>query len=131
MLGLTSLNYIRGNNSLAIIDTPLASLTDINSTSSQQDTTEDRQKKNTKSDSSQVSIENYSFNPKTITVTVGTTVVWINKDDDVHTVVSTEKKFSSEGLDTNDKFSFTFNDTGTYNYYCSMHPYMTGKIIVK
>lgn len=131
LLGLTSLNYIQGNNSLAIIDTPLASLTDVNSNTGEQDTTEDRGRQNTQSNSNQVSIENYSFNPQTITVPAGTTIIWINKDDDVHTVVSAEKKFSSGALDTNDKFSFTFNDSGTYNYYCSMHPHMTGKIIVK
>jgi plastocyanin len=78
-----------------------------------------------------VNIENFSFGTATLTVPAGTTVIWINKDDVPHTVVSTEKAFSSSVLDTDDKFSYTFTKPGTYPYYCSVHPKMTAKVVVK
>jgi plastocyanin len=78
-----------------------------------------------------VTIDNFSFTPKEITVAAGTTITWVNHDDVPHTVVSPDKKFRSKALDTDDQFSFTFTDAGTYNYFCSVHPMMTGKIIVK
>lgn len=78
-----------------------------------------------------ITIDNFSFTPKEITVSKGTTVTWINRDDVPHTVVSTERKFKSRALDTDEKFSFTFSDTGAYGYFCSVHPVMTGKVIVK
>lgn len=78
-----------------------------------------------------VTIDNFSFSPKEITVAKGTTVTWTNHDDVPHTVVSGDKKFKSKALDTDEKFSFTFTDSGTYAYFCSVHPVMTGKVIVK
>lgn len=81
--------------------------------------------------SNEVKIDNFSFIPQTLTVPVGTTVTWVNKDDIPHTVTSDVKLFSSRALDTDDKFSFTFTAPGTNDYFCSMHPKMTGKIIVK
>jgi plastocyanin len=78
-----------------------------------------------------VTVDNFSFTPKEITVAAGTTIIWVNHDDVPHTVVSTDKKFRSKALDTDDQFSFTFIDAGTYAYFCSVHPIMTGKIIVK
>lgn len=79
----------------------------------------------------QVVIENFSFAPATLTVSVGTTVTWINRDDIPHTVYDTDKRFKSSAMDTDDKFSFTFKSAGSYNYFCSLHPRMTGQIIVK
>jgi plastocyanin len=78
----------------------------------------------------QVSIDNFAFSPATITVSVGAAVVWENKDDIPHTVVSPAGAFRSPALDTNDKFSFTFEKAGTFAYFCSLHPQMTGKIVV-
>jgi plastocyanin len=78
-----------------------------------------------------VTIDNFSFTPQDVTVKAGTTVTWVNQDDVPHTVVSNDKKFKSKALDTDDKFSFTFNDPGTYEYYCSVHPKMTAKVTVK
>jgi len=78
-----------------------------------------------------VAIDNFSFTPKEITVAKGTTVTWTNQDDVPHTVVSTEQKFRSKALDTEDQFSFTFGEAGTYVYFCSVHPVMMGKVIVK
>ena len=81
----------------------------------------------------EVKIDNFSFGPATLTVPVGTTVTWTNRDDIPHTVVSTDdaKAFKSKVLDTDERFSFTFDKPGTYPYFCSIHPKMTGKVIVQ
>ena len=79
----------------------------------------------------QVKIDNFSFGPQTLTVPVGTTVTWTNRDDIPHTIVSTDGVFKSKVRDTDETFSFTFTKAGTYTYFCSVHPKMTGKIIVQ
>jgi plastocyanin len=81
--------------------------------------------------SAEVKIDNFSFEPQTITVAVGTTVTWTNRDDIPHTAVSTEGVFKSKVMDTDEKFSNTFTKAGTYPYYCSIHPKMTGKVVVQ
>jgi plastocyanin len=78
-----------------------------------------------------VKIDNFVFGPQTVTVPVGTTVTWTNVDDIPHTAVSTDGVFKSKVMDTDEKFSFTFTKTGTYSYYCSVHPKMTGKVVVQ
>jgi len=78
-----------------------------------------------------VKIDNFSFGPGALTVSVGTTVTWSNRDDIPHTVVSTDGAFKSKVLDTDDQFSFTFTKAGTYPYFCSIHPKMTGKVVVE
>jgi plastocyanin len=80
---------------------------------------------------SEVKIDNFVFNPAIVTVKAGTQVTWINKDDIPHTVDSTDGKFKSNALDTEDKFQFSFNTPGEYPFFCRMHPKMTGKIIVQ
>jgi amicyanin len=82
-------------------------------------------------DKYEVTLDNFSFGPASLTVPAGTTVTWVNRDDVPHNVVSTEKKFSSPVLDTDESFSYTFTDPGTYEYYCSIHPRMTAKVIVE
>jgi plastocyanin len=77
-----------------------------------------------------VMIDNFTFEPKALTVKVGTTVTWKNRDDIPHLVVSAGK-FRSKTLDTDDAFSFTFTATGDYTYFCSLHPHMTGTIKVE
>jgi plastocyanin len=79
----------------------------------------------------EVKIDNFSFGPVTLTIPVGTTVTWTNRDDIPHTVVSDDKVFKSKVLDTDEKFSFTFTKAGTYPYFCSVHPKMTGKVVVQ
>jgi len=79
----------------------------------------------------EVKIDNFSFGPATLTVAVGTSVTWTNRDDIPHTVVSTDGVFKSKVLDTDEKFSFTFSKAGTYPYFCSIHPKMTGKVVVQ
>ena len=78
-----------------------------------------------------VKIDNFVFGPQTITVPVGTTVTWTNSDDIPHTAVSTDGVFKSKVMDTDEKFSYTFTNAGTYSYYCSIHPKMTGKVVVQ
>ena len=79
----------------------------------------------------EVKIDNFSFGPQTVTVPVGTTVTWKNVDDIPHTSVSTDGVFKSKVMDTDEKFSYTFTKAGTYPYYCSIHPKMTGKVVVQ
>ncbi len=83
-----------------------------------------------RADDLEVHIDNFTFQPPELTVKVGTTVTWTNRDDIPHTVVSAGK-FRSKTLDTDDKFSFTFTDAGDYKYFCSLHPHMTGMIKVE
>jgi plastocyanin len=84
-----------------------------------------------KPETMEVKIDNFSFGPATLMVPVGTSVTWTNRDDIPHTVVSTEGAFKSKVLDTEEKFTFTFSKAGTYPYFCSIHPKMTGKVIVQ
>jgi plastocyanin len=80
-----------------------------------------------------VAIDNFAFGPNSLTVAAGTTVTWINRDDEPHTVVNAgnPRLFKSSALDTGNKFSFTFDKPGTYRYFCSLHPHMTGVIVVQ
>jgi amicyanin len=78
-----------------------------------------------------VTIDNFTFGPQQIKVKAGDTVTWTNHDDIPHTVRSTTAAFKSNALDTDDKFSFTFAAPGKYDYFCSLHPTMTGSIVVE
>jgi Icc protein len=84
-----------------------------------------------KPETTEVKIDNFSFGPGMRTVPVGTTVTWTNRDDIPHTVVSTDGVFKSKVLDTDEKFSYTFSKAGVFPYFCSIHPKMTGKVIVQ
>lgn len=78
-----------------------------------------------------VTIENFSFAPSVLTVTVGTSVTWTNEDDMPHTVKSVDGLFSSAGLDTGDSFTYQFTQPGVYRYYCAIHPMMTATVVVR
>jgi plastocyanin len=80
-----------------------------------------------------ITIDNFSFGPQTLMIAPGTTVTWINHDEEPHTVVNSgnPRLFKSSALDTDDKFTFTFDKAGTYTYFCSIHPHMTGTVVVK
>jgi plastocyanin len=80
---------------------------------------------------SEVTIDNFSFSPGTVTVSVGAAVRWTNHDDVPHTVVSDDKVFKSKALDTDEGFTYTFTKAGTYNYFCSLHPKMIAKVVVQ
>jgi Icc protein len=110
VLGLSRMSLSPVNHPIAITDLPLESDSPL--------------------ESGNVTIDNFSFSPATASVPVGTTVTWTNRDDIPHTVVSTEQKFKSRVLDTDERFSFRFDGPGTYKYFCSIHPKMTGQIEV-
>jgi plastocyanin len=109
-LGLTNVTYVQGKNALALMDSNLES---------------------GGSQAAEVKIDNFAFNPDSVTVAAGTQVTWINRDDIPHTVVSTKKAFASPVLDTGEKFTHRFEAAGEYPYYCSVHPHMTGKLTAR
>ncbi|SAK91354.1 blue (type1) copper domain-containing protein [Caballeronia fortuita] len=78
-----------------------------------------------------ISIDNFAFNQATITVPAGTKVTWVNHDDMLHTVADEGKSFKSDPLDSGDSFSHVFDKPGTYKYFCSLHPHMTGTVVVQ
>ncbi len=78
-----------------------------------------------------IHVDNFTFTPVETTVAPGTTITWVNDDDIPHTVVATDGTFKSKALDTEDQFTVTMTEPGEYVYFCSLHPRMTGKIIVK
>ena len=78
-----------------------------------------------------ITIDNFTFSPKELTVAVGTTVKWVNHDDIPHTIVEKKTTFRSKALDTDDSYSYTFTSAGDFDYFCGLHPHMVGKVIVK
>jgi plastocyanin len=76
-------------------------------------------------------ITNFEFSPSVLTVAPGTTITWVNEDESPHTVTDKTKSFRSAALDTNDRFSYTFTQPGEFAYYCTLHPMMVGRIVVK
>jgi plastocyanin len=79
----------------------------------------------------EIVIQNFAFEPATLTVKVGTKVTWVNRDDEPHTATATDKRFNSKTLENGDRFTTEFNQPGIYKYYCALHPKMTGQVIVK
>ncbi len=79
----------------------------------------------------QIEIKEHKYNPAAVTVPVGATVTWINHDDDVHTVTSSAQAFTSAGIDSDETFTYRFAKPGTYVYFCTLHPLMTAKIVVR
>lgn len=120
LLGLASVNYVENRGSLAIVDTPLMSAAAVQNGASETSST------------AQVKIDNFSFTPPVLNISAGASVTWLNGDDVPHTVRSVDKSFApSPTLDTDQKFTTKFEKPGTYDYFCGMHPHMTGKIIVR
>ena len=78
-----------------------------------------------------VHMKNFAFVPSTVRIKAGDTVEWINDDDDAHTVDSATKLFDSGGLDTHEQWTHVFKDAGSFAYFCEIHPYMKGTVIVK
>ena len=111
VLGLSRMSFHGVDHPIAITDVPLEAEASTGSTHD-------------------VAVDNFSFSPGTASVAAGTTVTWTNKDDVPHNIVSTERKFKSPVLDSDERFSYRFEAPGTYKYFCSLHPRMTGQIIV-
>jgi len=112
MLGLSRLSFHDVNHPIAITDAPL-------------------EEEMSTGGNEKVSVDNFSFAPATATVPIGSTITWTNRDDVPHTVVSTEQAFKSPVLDTDQQFSHRFDSPGTYKYFCSIHPKMTGQVVVR
>jgi plastocyanin len=112
VLGITEVSFVRGRESLAIVDSTLAA------------------GGHAPAASAAVNIDNFAFTPAKAEVAAGDTVTWTNHDDVPHAVVSTEKRFASPVLDTDQQFSYTFREPGVYPYYCRIHPMMTGRVAV-
>jgi Icc protein len=111
VLGLSRMSFHAVNSPIAIIDVALE--TDVQT-----------------ADAHDVAVDNFNFSPARVAVPTGTTVRWTNRDDVPHNIVSTERRFKSPVLDTDEQFSHLFDRPGAYNYFCSLHPRMTGQIVV-
>ncbi len=132
VLGITDVNYLVSGSSLAIIDSPLDSSSSPMSGNGGGADMAAMASGGVSTDSAiEVKIDNFAFTPGAIKVKSGTQVTWINNDDIPHTVDSTQGKFKSAALDTDQKFEFRFTEPGEYPYYCRMHPKMTGNIVVQ
>ena len=83
-----------------------------------------------KAQNMEIKVDNFTFNPDTLTVPVNSAITWVNKDDIPHVIASTDGVFKSKALDTDQQYSFTFTKAGTYPYFCAIHPKMVGKIVV-
>jgi plastocyanin len=112
VLGLSRMSFHDVRHPIAITDVPLED--DVQASGASHD----------------VTVDNFSFSPSTAKVPVGATVTWTNHDDVPHTIVSSEQKFKSPVLDTDQRFSHAFETPGVYKYFCSLHPKMTGEIAV-
>jgi Icc protein len=140
VLGITNINYVAGNNHLAVVDATLAGTPAEDVSAILRQAAAALPAAKTQSQTSQpaaasgatveASIDNFNFTPKELSIKTGTTVRWTNKDDIPHTVTSDDKVFGSPVLDTNQNFQFTFANAGTFPYYCRLHPKMTGKVVV-
>jgi Icc protein len=132
VLGITDVTFVPGRSMLAIVDATLSGQPPAFEVASHEAMI--RQQANRKSltlGANEVGIDNFNFTPKVLTVKAGTTVTFINKDDVPHLIVSTQNKFkSSRVLDTDQRFTTTLTKPGTYDYFCSLHPMMVGKIVV-
>ncbi|HET9401395.1 MAG TPA: metallophosphoesterase [Candidatus Acidoferrales bacterium] len=133
VLGITEVNFARGSHMLAVMDSNLAggAAMAMDSMAGMSMEKKPASMAAPAAGKNEVVIDNFSFAPDDITVAPGTKLTWTNKDDVPHNVVSTTGKFKSPTLDTDQQFSFTFADPGTYDYYCAIHPRMTAKVIVK
>ena len=136
VLGITDLRFVRGQHTLAIVDSSLAasephSMGEHSMMAAGAGAAGIRTVAAKGAREVKVGIDNFSFAPKDLVVEPGATVTWVNHDDVPHTVTSEEKKFASKALDTDDQFSWTFGDAGMFGYFCKIHPRMTGTITVK
>ena len=141
VLGITDVNYVAGNRHLAVVDATLAGTSPQDADAILRQAAaalpvaaaqnQAQSKVSAAGETVQAGIDNFAFTPKELTVKVGTTVRWTNKDDIPHTVTSDSKVFDSSVLDTNQTFQFTFTTAGRFQYFCKLHPHMTGVVVVQ
>ena len=133
VLGITDVTFIPGRSALAVVDATLSGQPPaFEAASHDAMIRRQSQRKSVTLAGNEIGIDNFKFGPGTLTVKAGTKVVWINNDDVPHLIVSTQNKFrQSPILDTNQRFAVTLTKPGTYDYFCSLHPMMQGKIVVE
>ena len=134
LLGLATVTYHQGQHSLAVVDSPLRAApaglaAPVPATARRDDSAATTP---TMVDGAQVvRIDNFSFNPPELQVPAGGRVTWINADDVPHLIASADNRFSpSKALDTNDRYTLTLDAHGAYRYFCTLHPHMTGRLMV-
>ena len=138
VLGISSVEFLRGHRALAVIDSALDGTPAVPGAAAGASVAGSQAQPTASTDSSKggttatISIDNFSFMPSTSTVPAGTTITWVNADDVPHKIVSSDGKFTaSPAIDTNDRYAFRFTQPGRYEYFCALHPKMTGVIVVK
>ncbi len=133
VLGITNVTFIPGRSMLALVDSTLSGEAPAFEAASHDAMMRRRtERKSIALGANEIAIDNFQFTPPELTVAAGTTVTWINNDDVPHLIVSTKNAFKqSPILDTDKRFSATLAKPGTYDYFCSLHPKMVGKIVVR
>jgi 3',5'-cyclic-AMP phosphodiesterase len=131
VLGITDVTFVPGRGALAVVDATLSGEPPAFAAVSREAMARRTQRKSVALAANEIGIDNFKFNPQTLTVKAGTKVVWINSDDVPHLIVNVQNKFrQSAVLDTGQRFAATLTQRGTYDYFCSLHPMMQGKVIV-
>jgi plastocyanin len=133
VLGITDVTFVPGRGTLAIVDATLSGEAPAFESASHDAM---MQRRNTRQTivlgPNEIGIDNFAFAPRLLTVKAGTKVTWINKDDVPHLIVNVQNKFkASPVLDTDQRFSTTITRPGTYDYFCSLHPMMQGRLVVE
>ena len=139
VLGITSLEFLRGHEALAVADSPLdnspggaAAAPAAAGSVAPRAVAAAPPDSAASATATTIRIDNFSFNPRSTTVPAGATITWVNADDVPHKIVSSDGKFTaSPALDTNDRYTFAFTRPGRYEYFCAIHPKMTGAIVVQ
>jgi plastocyanin len=132
VLGIASVTFVPGRSTLALVDSTLSGLPPaFEAASHDAMMRRQEQRKNLTLAPNEIGIDNFNFTPPTLTVKAGTKVTWINSDDVPHLIVSVQLAFkSSPVLDSDQRYTATLAKPGTYDYFCSLHPKMQGKIVV-
>ena len=130
LLGVTDVTYVPGRHALAVVDATLSGAPAA--MAMHEGSAATRKRASAPLGPDEIGIDNFSFTPRERTVARGTTVTWINADDVPHLVVEVRQRFkASPALDTNQRYSVRLDAPGTYDYFCSLHPVMTGRIVVR
>jgi plastocyanin len=132
VLGIADVTFVPGRQSLAVVDATLSGEPPAFESASHDAMLQQREKRNAMTlGPNEIGIDNFSFTPPVLEVKAGTSVSWINKDDVPHLIVNVQQRFKQSAvLDTDQRFSVALQQPGTYDYFCSLHPQMQGRIVV-
>jgi plastocyanin len=130
-LGVTSVTIVPKQHSLALVDATLSGVAGVQAAHAMGDAQRDTRRR-AASGPGEIAIDNFSFTPREMSIAAGDTVTWLNHDDVPHLIVSADRKFASSSvLDTGQKYQHRFDAPGRFAYFCSLHPTMTGTVVVK